>query len=148
MRVATAQDLEAIKDQTTLLLSPRKGGYRTRVNLHMGTCGIAAGANKLDALILDKIKENGLEDVRITRSGCAGLCSREPMVTIESVGLPAVKYCDLNVDKIQEIFDRHILHGEIVNAYALAVEDGEKTLPLSSIGKVPRLREILFLYSD
>jgi (2Fe-2S) ferredoxin len=144
MRVATAQDLEKIKEQTALRLSLQETGFRTRVNLHMGTCGIAAGANKLEAVILDKIKEGGLKDVGITRSGCAGLCSREPMVTIESIGLPTVKYGDLNTDKIQEIFDRHVLHGEIVAAYALAIEDGEKALPLPSIEKVPRLQEIPF----
>ena len=144
MRVETAQNLERIKEQTALRLSLQEGGYRTRINLHMGTCGIAAGANKLEAVILDKIKEAGLENVRITRSGCAGLCSREPMVTIESIGLPAVKYGDLNTDKIGEIFDRHVLHGEIVASYALAIEDGEKALPLPSIEKVPLLQEIPF----
>jgi hypothetical protein len=45
-----------------------------------------------------------------------------------------------NVDKIQEIFDRHIPHGDR-NAYALAIEDGENSL--SSIERC-LLREIPF----
>jgi NADH:ubiquinone oxidoreductase subunit F (NADH-binding)/(2Fe-2S) ferredoxin len=144
MRIATGQDLQTIKDQTTRLLSLQQGGHRAKINFHMGTCGLAAGANQLHALILRKIEENKLENIRITQSGCAGLCSREPMVTIESLGLPPVKYCDLNGDKIQEIFDRHILHGEIVEAYALAIEDGKRAALPPSLEKVPRLEDIPF----
>ncbi|RPJ11478.1 MAG: NADH-quinone oxidoreductase subunit F, partial [Deltaproteobacteria bacterium] len=110
----------------------------------MGTCGIAAGANKLHALITRGIEEKGLRDIKIIRSGCAGLCSREPMVTIESHGLPPVKYCDLNEEKLQEIFDRHILKGEIVEAYALAFDTEGEVPPAPSSEKVPRLQDIPF----
>ena len=98
----------------------------------MGTCGIAAGAGKLHALVNREIEAKGLKNIKIIHSGCAGLCSREPMVTIESMGLPPVKYCDLNEEKVQEIFDRHVLEGEIVEAYALAFEtEGEISIGLA-----------------
>jgi NADH:ubiquinone oxidoreductase subunit F (NADH-binding)/NAD-dependent dihydropyrimidine dehydrogenase PreA subunit/(2Fe-2S) ferredoxin len=110
----------------------------------MGTCGIAAGANKLQALITRRIEEKGLGNIKVLHSGCAGLCSREPMVTIESLGLPPVKYCDLNEARVEEIFDKHILKGEVVEAYALAFEtEGEVSAILPS-EKIPRLEEIPF----
>ena len=143
MQILNLEDLKRVKEKVILDLSVQKGGYRAKINLHMGTCGIAAGVKKLDTLILRKMEENGIRDIKIIRSGCAGLCSREPMVTIESHGLPAVKYCDLNDQKIQEIFERHILNGEIVNSYALAIEEGEVPSP-SPIEKVPRLQDIPF----
>ena len=141
MQVLKLEDLQKIKERTLADLSLQKGGYRAKINFHMGTCGIAAGAEKLLSLVLRKMEETGIQDIKLIHSGCAGLCSREPMVTIESHGLPPVKYCDLNEEKTQEIFDRHIVNGEIVSSYALAVDDGE-TSPLSV--SIPRLEEIPF----
>jgi len=139
MQILKIEDLQGIKERTALTLP--KGGYRAKINFHMGTCGIAAGAKKLNALVLKKMDENGIQDIKVIHSGCAGLCSREPMVTIESPGLPTVKYCDLNEEKIGEIFDRHILNGEIVDSYALAIEDEGEAFPFE---KVPKLRDIPF----
>jgi NADP-reducing hydrogenase subunit HndC len=139
MQILKFEDLQGIKERATLTL--QRGGYRAKINFHMGTCGIAAGAKKLHALVLKKMKENGIQDIKVIHSGCPGLCSREPMVTIESPGLPPVKYCDLNEKKIQEIFDRHILNGEIVDSYALAIDDGGEAI---SFEKVPKLQDISF----
>lgn len=144
MPILKIDDLQALKERTALDLTLLGGGYRAKINFHMGTCGIAAGARKLHARVLRKMEENGIHDIRMIHSGCAGLCSREPMVTIESSGLPPVKYCDLNEEKIQEIFDRHILQGQIVDAYALAIEDGQK----APIEKIPNLEEIPFFKSQ
>jgi NADH:ubiquinone oxidoreductase subunit F (NADH-binding)/NAD-dependent dihydropyrimidine dehydrogenase PreA subunit/(2Fe-2S) ferredoxin len=141
MQVTTLEDLQKIKERTLADLSLQRGGYRAKINFHMGTCGIAAGAEKLLSLVLRKMEETGIQNIKLIHSGCAGLCSREPMITIESQGLPPVKYCDLNEEKTQEIFDRHILSGEIVSPYALAVDDGG-TSPLSV--SIPRLEEIPF----
>ena len=141
MQVLKLEHLQKIKEGTLSDLSLQKGGYRAKINFHMGTCGIAAGAEKLLSLVLRKMEETGIQNIKIIHSGCAGLCSREPMVTIESYGSPPVKYCDLNEEKTQEIFDRHIVNGEIVGPYALAIDDGE-TSPLSV--SIPRLEEIPF----
>ena len=141
MQILKLEDLQRIKERTAL---PLQGRYRAKINFHMGTCGIAAGAKKLHALVQKKLEENRIQDIKVIHSGCAGLCSREPMVTIESPGLPPVKYCDLNEEKIQEIFDRHILKGQILDSYALAIDEGEETLSLASIEKVPKLQDIPF----
>jgi NADP-reducing hydrogenase subunit HndB len=120
MAKLTIEDLKRIKEEvrsTTLL---REGGFRAKVNIHMGTCGIAAGARKLMSAVLKEIEEKKITDVMVTTSGCAGLCSREPMATVEILGQPPVKYCDLNEEKMKEIFIRHVLNGEVVEAYALA----------------------------
>jgi NADH:ubiquinone oxidoreductase subunit F (NADH-binding)/NAD-dependent dihydropyrimidine dehydrogenase PreA subunit/(2Fe-2S) ferredoxin len=144
MHVSRIEDLEKIRGQTSLDLTLQQGGPRTKINLHLGTCGIAAGANRLESLINREIEEKGLRDIRIIHSGCAGLCSREPMVTIESLGLPPVKYCDLNEEKVQEIFDRHVLKGEIVEAYALAYDAEAEPLSPRPSEKIPALQELPF----
>ena len=62
----------------------------------------------------------------MTSSGCAGLCSQEPMVTVELAGRAPVKYVNLTETKIREIFEKHILGGAIVKEYALGI-GSEKT---------------------
>jgi NADP-reducing hydrogenase subunit HndB len=116
----TIEDLKRIKEEVRSTTVLREGGFRAKVNIHMGTCGIAAGARKLMSAVLKEIEEKKINDVMVTTSGCAGLCSREPMATVEILGQPPVKYCDLNEEKMKEIFIHHVLNGEVVEAYALA----------------------------
>jgi NADP-reducing hydrogenase subunit HndB len=115
------EDLQRIKEKHRAEFTLREGGYRAKVTVHMGTCGIAAGARTVMTTLIDEIAKAGLEDVIITTSGCAGLCAREPMATVEIMGYPPVKYCDLNSEKIKEIFKDHVIDGKPVERYALVV---------------------------
>jgi len=117
----SVEDLEKISQQvrrTTLL---REGAGRAKVTVHMGTCGIAAGARKIIDTLLRLVEEQDVKDVILTTSGCAGLCSREPMATVELVQEAPVKYVDLTEEKIGRIFLEHVLGGRPVEEYALAV---------------------------
>ena len=121
MAKISIEDLKKIKESVQGAVTLREGGYRARVNIHMGTCGIASGARALMTAVLDEIQKRDLKDVIVTTTGCAGLCSREPMATVERLGEAPVKYVDLNPDKIREIFNEHVLGGKAVEKYALAV---------------------------
>jgi len=114
------QDLDKIAQKVKRTMLLREGEGRMRVIVHMGTCGIAAGARTIMKTLLDEIEANDVKDVLVTASSCAGLCSREPMITVEAPDQPPVKYVDLTPDKVKEMFSRHIMGGEIVTAYALA----------------------------
>ncbi len=120
MTKLTIDDLKRIKEEVRFSTQLREGGFKAKITIHMGTCGIAAGARKLMSTVLKEIEERKIQEVIVTTSGCAGLCSREPMATVEILGKPPVKYCDLDEEKMKEIFLKHVLHGEIVEAYALA----------------------------
>ena len=76
---------------------------------------------------LDQIKSANASDVILTTSGCAGLCSHEPMATVELVGEAPVKYIDLAPEKVKEIFTGHVMGDKIVTEYALAL-GSEKVL--------------------
>ncbi len=114
-------DLAKIKERTRKETSIREGKFRAKITVHMGTCGIASGAREIMSAFLDEIKRNHVDDVMVTTSGCAGLCSQEPMATVELKEAAPVKYIKLTPDKIKEIFSSHILGGQAVKAYALAV---------------------------
>ncbi len=116
----TIDDLKKMRDQTAGAIALRAGTARARVTVHMGTCGIAAGAREVMAALLMEIESQGVTDVMVTTSGCAGLCSREPMATVEVLGQAPVKYVNLTPRDIQEVFRRHVLGGDVVTESALA----------------------------
>lgn len=102
-------------------MTVRSGAARARIIVHMGTCGIAAGARDVLNALMKEIEAQNVTDVIVTSSSCAGLCSREPMATVEIKGHAPVKYVDLTGEKIVTIFRDHILGGAIVQEYALGV---------------------------
>jgi len=121
------EDLEKISDRMRKMRVLREGTARARVIMHMGTCGIAAGARNVMNALLAELEEKDIKDVIVTTSGCAGLCSREPMATVEIMEAPPVKYVDLNAEKIKRILSEHVLGGKIVIEYALGL--GSERLP-------------------
>ena len=120
-------DLAKIRDAARSKIALRQGAGRVKINVHMGTCGIAAGARDILTAVMKEIDNRKLEDVIVTNSGCAGLCSQEPMMTVEVLGEPApVKYVFMTAEKVRKIIDAHVVNGQIVKEYALAL-GSEKT---------------------
>jgi NADP-reducing hydrogenase subunit HndB len=122
----TIQDLAKIRDKTRSTLTIREGQGRAKVTIHMGTCGIAAGARDIMDALLDEMQKDNVRDVVVTTSGCVGLCSREPMATVEVKGQAPVKYVDLTPQKMRRIVTEHIVGGRPVAEFALAV--GSETM--------------------
>lgn len=114
-------DLEKIRDKVRRTSSLRQNKARAKITVHMGTCGIASGARKILSAFLEEVEKKNLDDVIVTTAGCAGLCSREPMATVEIEDEPPVKYVDLTEEKAEEIIEKHIINGEIAREYALAL---------------------------
>ena len=114
------EDLDRIAQKMKKVISLREGAGTAKVIVHMGTCGIAAGARAVMTALMEEIDKKKLEDVLLTISSCAGLCSAEPMVTVELDGKPPVKYVNLTPEKALIILEKHVVGGEIVAEYALA----------------------------
>ena len=49
-------------------------GDRTRITVHMGTCGISSGADKVLKRLNEEIAATASKAIAITTSGCAGIC--------------------------------------------------------------------------
>ncbi len=121
MKKLKIEDLKRIKEKVRRITNLREGAGRAKVTVHMGTCGIAAGARKIMSVLIDEIEKQDVKDVLIATSGCAGLCSREPMATVEVLGKAPVKYVDLTEEKMRRIFREHVTEGNVVKEYALAL---------------------------
>ena len=95
----------------------REDGYHVLATVHMGTCGIASGSRAVLAALVEETTNSGRLDVRVSTSGCIGLCEREPVMTVEMLDQPKVIYGDLTAAKARVIFREHILDGRPVAEY-------------------------------
>jgi len=120
MAKLTIQDLKKIKEKVQAENALREGDRRVKVTVHMGTCGIAAGARDVMNTLMEQIEESGTNDVVVTTSGCMGLCSREPLITVEVIGQDPIKYEYVDSNKMRQIFKRHILEGDVQTPFVLA----------------------------
>jgi NADP-reducing hydrogenase subunit HndB len=62
MAKITIADLEKIREESRRSLVLREGAGRAKITVHMGTCGIAAGARDIMAAVLKEIEERKLTD--------------------------------------------------------------------------------------
>ncbi len=113
------EDLKKISQRMRAATILREGSSRARITVHMGTCGIASGAREILNAFMELKEDQAAEDVILTTSGCAGLCAREPMATVEVSGQAPVKYVDLTAAKTARIFQEHVQNGRAVAEYAL-----------------------------
>jgi NADP-reducing hydrogenase subunit HndB len=99
----TREGLEQLREELRAgtRLDPTR--RRARLTVHLGTCGLASGAGKVLEAARRALSGERSDDVVLTTSGCAGLCCREPMATVEIAGHPPVKYADLDEKSIVEI---------------------------------------------
>jgi len=114
------EDLKKIKEKVQSQTALREGGHRARVTVHMGTCGIASGAREVLNALMREIEEAAVSDVIVTTSGCMGLCSREPLVTVELADKEPIKYEKMDENKMRQVFKRHVMEGEIQTPFVLA----------------------------
>ena len=113
-------DLKKIKEKVHAETALREGDRRAKITVHMGTCGIAAGARDILTTFRQVMADRDITDVLLTNSGCAGLCAKEPMITVEVAEQSPVKYILLTKDKALRIFNEHVVGGKAVEDYALA----------------------------
>lgn len=126
MSKLTRAGLEELREELRSRTRLGRPDRRARLTVHLGTCGLASGAGKVLEAARRALSARASDDVVLTTSGCAGLCCREPMATVEIAGHPPVKYADLDDKSIVEIIEAHLFEGEVVERYALAVGE-EKT---------------------
>ena len=111
--------------KTVMDLREGHSSAKARLLVHMGTCGIAAGARTVMTALMEETEKRNLDSIVLNITGCAGLCSREPMMTVELAGKTPVMYVDLTPEKAREILNTHVIGGRVLARYALA-EGGEK----------------------
>jgi NADP-reducing hydrogenase subunit HndB len=116
-KIRSLADLQKIKEKTQQENALREDGYHILVTVHMGTCGIASGSRAVLSTMVDELTASGRLDVRVTTSGCIGLCEREPVMTVETLDHPKVIYGDLDAEKAREIWSEQVMGSKLVQKY-------------------------------
>jgi NADP-reducing hydrogenase subunit HndB len=118
-RIASPEELKALRDKARAEVDVRGGPKETRITVHMGTCGIAAGARDVLAELTRSLVQAGAENVTLRQSGCIGLCDQEPMLTFSDREGRDYLYVHLDREKAKKIVKSHVLAGKPVHEYIL-----------------------------
>ena len=119
MKITSPEDLKKLRDQVKADIDLRSGPKEMQVTVHMGTCGIAAGARDVLSAMSSEMMKANVENVTLRRSGCIGLCDQEPMITLNDKTGREFCYGKLNKKKIHEIVQEHLIGGNPVLAYLI-----------------------------
>ena len=119
------EELKAIRERMQSQVSMRAEDHNhTRVVVGMATCGIASGARPVLTKLSSLVQERGLTDrIAVTQTGCIGLCQYEPIVEIMEPGKQKITYIKMTPEKAEEVLDKHLIGGHIIEEYTLNSAD-------------------------
>lgn len=117
---------------------------KTQVIVGLGSCGIAAGANKTFQKIRSLMEADKL-DIELKKTSCVGMCYREPLVEIiDQWG--SMLYGDVNEERAVEIIEKHINQGNPLKEYVVKTDlfptvdntfiDGQVKIALRNCGHI------------
>lgn len=121
-KVTSLEELKHLREQALQKREAKATSGRVQITVFMGTCGISAGAREAMKAILNVIETEGLQDVLVKQTGCIGLCEQEPIVDVEVVNQPKVRYGHVSAERAEQIMCEHVGGGEVVEALAIPIE--------------------------
>jgi len=93
---------------------------------------VSSESREVQEKLEQQLKEKGLEEkVGVVHTGCFGFCARGPVMVILPQG---TLYCEVRVKDVQEIIERHILGGEVVER--LLFRDPKKNATAEKIADI------------
>jgi len=105
-----------------------KSNFRGEIIISMGTCGIAAGGDKIFELFKKELSIKGLDDIQLKKTGCLGMCFCEPNLVVKLDGMVDILYGYVDEKIATRILNDHLSKKNIVNSYAIF-------MPTNDIGK-------------
>ena len=114
------EDLKKLRDQSLKNMQMRYQVGGTRIQVGMGTCGIAAGARPVLNKFVEEISEHELKNIVITQVGCMGECAFEPIVEIVDQDGTSSIYCKVTERMVNEIVEEHLVNHKRLDRYLLS----------------------------
>jgi NADH-quinone oxidoreductase subunit F len=119
--LSSVEELNKLREQAQARLAEQE--KKIQVKVHLGTCGISSGANKILDAFVRNVESCKLSNVVVLKAACIGLCGREPVVTVIAPGKEKVIYYDLNEDKVSRIVDEHLVGRRPVMEWVLPLDE-------------------------
>ena len=93
-----------------------------RILVGQGSCGIAAGANKVYDALEAALRDNNV-DATLIHTGCVGACYLEPIVEIVGDTGEKHTYVKVTAETANEIIRKHLIEGTAADDLLMSDED-------------------------
>lgn len=117
-KVKSLADLKKMREQLRSNISLREKSENpeglVQVKVAMATCGIASGARDVMEFLIANLEKRNVDAV-VTQTGCMGYCYAEPTIEVHLPGQDPVVYGFVDLKKADEIIEKHIKQGELVD---------------------------------
>jgi NADP-reducing hydrogenase subunit HndB len=120
--VKSIEELKRLREEALQRRQAKATTGRVQITVFMGTCGIAAGAREAMKAVLQTIESENLTDILVKQTGCVGLCEWEPIVEVEVMGEPKVRYGHVSAERAVCIMKEHVVGGKPVDEFVIPVE--------------------------
>ena len=94
-----------------------------RIKIGLGSCGIAAGARKVEEALQASLKEHNLT-IALEQTGCIGMCFAEPLIEVIDDTGASHFYGGVDEKIAKAIVEEHIMQGNAVQDALL--NEGER----------------------
>ncbi len=91
------------------------------ITIGTGTCGVAAGAEKVVFEFRRLIEEQKLSNVKIAETGCVGMCYGEVLVEV-ATSRGKVLYSNITPEKAARIIEEHVIGDRPVDEWVALVD--------------------------
>ena len=118
-KIKSPEELNLLRDWLKTETDIRTGPKDIQITVHMGTCGISAGARDILTQLADELERSSVDYVTLKQSGCIGMCDKEPMLTLTDKTGKEFHYGRLDKNKVREIVTEHVLGGNPVAAHII-----------------------------
>lgn len=118
-------DIKAIREkmQSQIIMRDNSDADEIRVVIGMATCGISAGARPVYNTFIDEVAKRNLTNVKVSRTGCLGMCKLEPIVEVYVPNKEKVTYCHVDSEKATQIVVNHLVNGNVCTDYLVNSEE-------------------------
>ena len=117
-KIKSLDDLKKMKSDLQQKINIREQGENPEAHIQikvaMATCGIASGAKEIMDYLVQESEKRNLDAV-VTQTGCMGYCHSEPTIEVTRPGEEPVTYGNVDTKKADEILEKHVKHGELVD---------------------------------
>lgn len=117
-QIKSFEDLRKIKEDFGKRIQFREKSFDpskvVQIKVGFGTSGIASGAKEVMTFLRDELEKRNIEAV-VTQTGDMGYSYAEPTIEVKLPGQEPIVFGKVNVRKADEIIERYIKNGELID---------------------------------
>ena len=138
----TIEEIHKIREEKRKKLDLRVNIKNNTIEKHILVCHGTGCTSSKSSEILESfkriLKEKDIQNVKVIKTGCFGLCAKGPVVIIRPED---VFYANCKPEDCEEIIQTHIIEGKIVKRLLVKDIDGTKVHKLDDLSFYKKQKE-------